>query len=180
MTSPEGWLVVIDLQHVFGDADSPWGAPRFAEIRPRVRELVAAFGERVVRTRFVAPERPAGAWKEYYEQFPFALRPPDAPLYALVDDPGDAPVIDATTFGKWGPELAAIVGEGPLTVAGVATDCCVISTVLPAADAGVPVRVVGDACAGSSDDDHDRALRVMSLYAPLVHVVTTAEVLAGR
>jgi nicotinamidase-related amidase len=180
MTSPEGWLVVVDLQHVFGDGDSPWGAPRFAEIRARVRELITAFGERVVWTRFVAPEQPAGAWKEYYAQFPFALQSPDAPLYALVDDPGDAPVIDATTFGKWGPPLAAIVGEGPLTVVGVATDCCVISTVLPAADDGVPVRVVGDACAGSSDDDHDRALRVMSLYAPLVHVVTTAEVLAGR
>jgi nicotinamidase-related amidase len=178
--TPEGWLVVVDLQHVFGDADSPWGAPRFAEIRPRVRELVDAFGERVVWTRFVAPDRPAGAWKEYYEQFPFALQSTDAPLYALVDDPGGAPVVDATTFGKWGPELAAIVGEGPLTVVGVATDCCVISTVLPAADAGIPVRVVSDACAGSSDDDHQSALRVMSLYAPLVRVVTTAEVLAGR
>jgi hypothetical protein len=40
--------------------------------------------------------------------------------------------------------------------------------------------VVGDACAGSSDDDHESALRVMSLYAPLVQVVTTAEVLARR
>ena len=178
--TPEGWLVVVDLQHVFGDADSPWGAPRFAEIRPRISELVSAFGERVVWTRFVAPTRPAGAWTEYYEQFPFALQPADAPLYALVDDPGAAPVVDATTFGKWGPELAAIVRSGPLTVAGVATDCCVISTVLPAADAGIPVRVVGDACAGSTDDDHAGALRVMSLYAPLVHVVSTAEVLAGR
>jgi nicotinamidase-related amidase len=178
--TPEGWLVVIDLQHVFGDEDSPWGAPRFAEIRPRIRELVGAFGERVVWTRFVAPARPEGAWREYYEQFPFALQSPDAPLYALVEDPGSAPVHDATTFGKWGPELATVVGEGPITVVGVATDCCVISTVLPAADAGIPVRVISDACAGSGDDDHERALRVMSLYAPLVQVVPTAEVLAGR
>jgi nicotinamidase-related amidase len=177
--TPAGRLLVVDLQHVFGDADSPWGAPRFAEIRPRVRELVDAFGDRVVWTRFVAPDRPTGAWTEYYETFPFALQPPDAPLYALVDDPGSAPVVDATTFGKWGPELAALVGAEPLTVAGVATDCCVISTVLAAADAGVPLRVVSDACAGSSDDDHEGALRVMSLYAPLVSVVTTAEVLAG-
>jgi len=176
----EGWLVVVDLQHVFGDADSPWGAPRFAEIRPRIAELAGAFGERVVWTRFVAPDRPAGAWKEYYATFPFALQPPDAPLFALVEDPGASPVVDATTFGKWGPELAAIVGEGPITVAGVATDCCVISTVLAAADAGVPVTVVSDACAGSGDDDHDRALRVMSLYAPLVRMSSTAEVLAGR
>jgi nicotinamidase-related amidase len=178
--TPEGWLVVVDLQHVFGDEDSPWGAPRFADIRPRIRELVRAFGERVVWTRFVAPARPTGAWREYYEQFPFALQPPDARLYALVEESGSAPVLDATTFGKWGPELAAVVGEGPITVVGVATDCCVISTVLPAADAGIPVRVVSDACAGSGDDDHERALRVMSLYAPLVQVVPTAEVLAGR
>ena len=178
--TPEGWLVVVDMQHVFADEDSPWGAPRFREIRPRIEQLAAAFGEQVVWTRFVAPATPAGAWKEYYEQFPWALQPPDARLYQLVDDPGAQPVVDATTFGKWGPDLAAVVGEGPLTVVGVATDCCVISTVLPAADAGVPIRVVSDACAGSGDDDHERALRVMSLYAPLVTLTTTAEVLAGR
>jgi nicotinamidase-related amidase len=178
--TPEGWLVVVDLQHVFADEDSLWRAPRFGEVRPRITDLVAAFGERVVWTRFVAPERPVGAWREYYEQFPFAVQPRDAPLYQLVADPGNHPVVEATTFGKWGPDLAAVVGEGPMTVVGVATDCCVISTVLAAADAGVPIWVVTDACAGSGDEDHERALRVMSLYAPLVHVVTTAEVLAGR
>jgi nicotinamidase-related amidase len=177
--TPEGWLVVVDLQHVFGDEDSPWTAPRFAEIRPRVRRLAEAFGDRVVWTRFVAPAEPVGAWKEYYEEFPFALRPPDAPLYGLVEDPGTHPVVDATTFGKWVPDLVAVVGQGPLTVVGVATDCCVISTVLPAADAGVHVRVVSDACAGSSDEDHDRALRIMGLYAPLVEIARTDEVLAG-
>jgi nicotinamidase-related amidase len=175
-----GWLVVVDLQRVFGDPESPWAAPRFDEVRPRVNRLAEAFGERVVFTRFVAPAEPAGAWQGYYEQFPFALQPPDAPLYELVDDPGAHPVVSATTFGKWGPDLAAVVDDGPLTVTGVATDCCVISTVLAAADAGRAVRVVTDACAGSSDDDHDRAVRVMSLYAPLVELTTTAEVLAGR
>jgi len=177
---PEGWLVVVDLQHVFGDPGSPWTAPRFEAVRPRINRLAEAFGDRVVWTRFVAPARPEGAWKEYYQQFDFALRPPDAQLYRLVEDPGACPVVEATTFGKWGPELAGIVGQGPLTVVGVATDCCVISTVLPAADAGVPIRVVSDACAGSSDDDHDRAVRIMGLYAPLVEITTTDEVLGGR
>ncbi len=179
MADPPGWLVVVDAQRVFADPDSPWGAPRFAEAHPRIRRLVAAFGERVVFTRFVAPARPSGAWVAYYEQFPFALRPPDAPLYDLVEDPAGAPVVTATTFGKWGPELAGLVGAGPLTVVGVATDCCVVSTVLPAADAGVPVRVVADACAGSSDDDHRKALGLMGLYAPLVEITTTDDVLAG-
>jgi nicotinamidase-related amidase len=179
VTAP-GWLVVVDLQRVFGDPDSPWGAPRFEEVRPRIRQLVEAFDGRVVFTRFVAPREPVGAWAEYYDSFPFALQPPDAPLYELVEEPGGHRVLDAPTFGKWGPDLAQIVGSGPLTVAGVATDCCVLSTVLPAADAGVAVRVVTDACAGSTDEDHDRALRLMSLYAPIVQLRTTDEVLGGR
>lgn len=173
-------LVVVDVQHVFADQGSPWGAPRFAEVHPAIRRLTEAFAGDVVHTRFVAPAEPTGAWVPYYEQFPFALVPADDPLYALLDDPGDAPVLDATTFGKWGPELAALVGAGPLLLAGVSTDCCVLSTALPAADAGVPVHVVTDACAGATDADHDRALAAMALYAPLITLTTTEAVLAGR
>ena len=176
----DGVLVVVDVQHVFADADSPWGAPRFAEVHPAIRRLTAAFAGRVVHTRFVAPAEPTGAWVPYYAEFPFALQPPDAPLYALVDDPGDAPVLDATTFGKWGPELAALAGDGPLVLAGVSTDCCVLSTALPAADAGIGVQVVADACAGATDADHERALAAMALYAPLLELTTTDAVLAGR
>ena len=74
-----------------------------------------------------------------------------------------------------------MVGEQPtLLVAGVATDCCVISTVLPAADAGASITVVTDACAGSTDENHQKALDLMALYGPLVTLRTTDEVLAGR
>ena len=33
----EGWLVVVDLQNVFRDPETPWTTPRFEEIRPRIR-----------------------------------------------------------------------------------------------------------------------------------------------
>ncbi len=49
-------------------------------------------------------------------------------------------------------------GQGPLLLAGVSTDCCVLSTALAAADAGVTVRVVADACAGIDDESHAKAL----------------------
>ena len=174
-------LAVIDMQRVFGEPGSLWLAPRFAEIVDPVRRLAEAFGPRVVFTRFVAPAVPHGAWRKYYEQWPFALQPPDAPIYELAD-PFAAmagPTVDATTFSKWGPELAARTGEGPLVLAGVSTDCCVLSTALAAADAGATVRVVSDACAGIDDDSHANALHIMSLYAPLVEVVTVADVLGG-
>ena len=44
-----------------------------------------------------------------------------------------------------------------------------------AADAGVPVRVIGDACAGVSEQSHRAGLEVLALYAPLVGVVARAE-----
>jgi nicotinamidase-related amidase len=84
------------------------------------------------------------------------------------------PVVTEPTFGKWGTSLQAVTGHRPhLVLTGVATDCCVLSTALAAADAGARVTVVADACAGSSDADHARALDVMRLYAPLVTVVDT-------
>lgn len=175
--SETGWLAVIDMQRVFGDAGSAWRAPRFAEIVAPVSRLVRQFGDRVTFTRFIAPEKPAGAWQRYYEQWPFALQPPHARIYELVDEFRGRPTLDATTFGKWGPELADRAGAGPLVLAGVSTDCCVLSTALAAADAGMPVQVVAGACAGADDQSHTRALDIMRLYAPLIEVVELAGIL---
>jgi nicotinamidase-related amidase len=170
-------LVVIDMQHVFGDPTSEWFTPRFAEIVPRIAGLVEVL-PRVTFTRFVAPAAPVGAWRAYYEQFPFAVQSPDAPLYQLVEAFGEHAegTVDAPTFGKWGPALAERIGDDDLLLAGVSTDCCVISTALAAADAGVHVRVLADACAGATDASHEQALAVMSLYAPLIEIVRSDEV----
>jgi nicotinamidase-related amidase len=174
-----GHLVVIDMQNVFADPSSDWATPRFAEIVPRVKDLVAAFGQAVTFTRFVAPAEPTGAWRDYYARWPFALVPPDSPMYDVVGEFGETgPAVDATTFSKWGPDLAGRLGGAPMVLAGVSTDCCVLSTAVAAADAGVRVRVVSDACAGVDDESHAAALHVLGLYGPLVEVVDTASVLA--
>lgn len=174
------WLVVIDMQVVFAEEGNPWAAPGYATAEPVVQRLVEAFGERVVFTRYVAPEHPTGAWAAYFEQWPFALVPPDDRLYDLMPAFADRPghVLTKTTFGKWGDELAALLGpDATMVLVGVSTDCCVISTALPAADAGVAVRVVADGCAGASAADHERALAAMALYAPLIEITTSDEVL---
>ena len=183
-------LAVIDMQRVFGEPDSDWFAPRFAEILGPVRQLTEAFTPRVIFTRFIAPQKPAGAWRQYYQQWPFALQPPGARIYELVDEFADqpGPTLDATTFSKWGPELAGLLGgghraggnsgsPGELVLAGVSTDCCVLSTAVAAADAGVAVRVVANACAGATDESHEQALEILRLYAPLIEVVSLAEIL---
>jgi nicotinamidase-related amidase len=181
---PRGsWLGVIDMQRVFGEPGSAWFAPRFAGIVGNVAALVDAFRPRVAFTRFIAPDAPAGAWQRYYELWPFALQPPGARIYELVDEfaaePG--PTLDATTFSKWNAGLRDQVGAGgALVLAGVSTDCCVLSTAVAAADDGVAVQVVADACAGVNDESQVQALDILRLYAPLIEVVSTADVLAGR
>ncbi|GAA1439819.1 cysteine hydrolase family protein [Leifsonia poae] len=190
MTDPV--LVVIDMQRIFGDPASDWFTPRFAEAAVTIERMLPAFGERVVFTRFVAPEHPVGAWVPYYEQWPFALVAPDDPLYDLVEpfgtalaeaeaEAGHGPrVVTETTFGKWGAALAdAIDGSDDIVLAGVSTDCCVLSTALAAADAGIRVRVAADACAGLSDADHQRALDAMALYAPLIEITDSQRATAG-
>ncbi|WP_423461776.1 cysteine hydrolase family protein [Promicromonospora sp. MS192] len=180
---PDAALVVIDMQDVFARPPSPWASPDYPRALAGTRRLLPAFAGRTVLTRYVAPAVPDGAWRAYFDQWPFALVAPDDPLYEITDL-GDvaaagAPVVTATTFGKWGPDLAAATRDaGELVLAGVATDCCVISTALAAADAGRHVLVVEDACAGSTPENHERALAIMRLYAPLIEVTTTEAVLA--
>lgn len=183
----DAWLVVVDMQEVF-TGDSPWSTPRFDDAVAGIGRLIPHFAGRTVFTRFVAPSEPHGAWVPYYRDWPFALVPDTDPLWDLTEpfrtaaaDQG-APVVTETTFGKWGTRLQQITGDHPhLVVVGVSTDCCVLSTVLSAADAGAAVTVVADACAGATDADHERALDAMRLYAPLVTVVgSTAEVVPGH
>lgn len=171
------WLVIIDPQVIFADPSSEWASPMWDEAAANIGRLATAF-DQVIVTRWIPPEAPAGSWKDYMEEWTFANVGHDDPLLDLVADyPGQ--VIDAPTFGKWN-EIASITGEHPhLYITGVSTDCCVLSTVLPAADAGAHITVISDACAGSTRENHERALGAMSLYPPQVTISTTEDVL-GR
>jgi nicotinamidase-related amidase len=70
-------------------------------------------------------------------------------------------------------------GAGGMVLTGVSTDCCVLATAVAAADAGVHVKVVADACAGITDADHQRALDVMALFAPMIEITTVEQILAS-
>ena len=179
MSAP--WLVVIDPQRIFADPASDWGSPMWPDAVANVRALLPQFVGRTIITRWVPPTaaRRVGSWDAYMKAWPFADRPADDPYFDVVDElvDIDAVVVDAPTFGKW-DALAPIVGEAAhLVITGVSTDCCVISTVLPAADAGATISVVTDACAGSSLEHQQAALTVMGLYPPQVDLRTTEDIL---
>lgn len=177
-------LVVVDAQRIFADPASDWASPFWEGAWARIRELAAEFGpERTLLTRWVPTADRGTSWGAYFEAWPFADVPADDALYELVDGARELsahPTVDEPTFGKWGPGLKTALGVGDpraemvrdvrITVVGVSTDCCVISTVLPAADAGAWVRVDEAGCAASTAENGAAALAVMRLYPPQVRV----------
>ncbi|MEI6254924.1 MAG: isochorismatase family cysteine hydrolase, partial [Mycobacteriaceae bacterium] len=174
-------LVAIDLQNVFASPSSGFFTPKFADAAAVIEHMIPVFGDRVIFTRFVAPAHPVGAWVSFYEEWPFALVAESDPIYDLVAPFGESAraTVTETTFRKWGAGLERALGDSSeMVLAGIATDFCVLSTALAAADAGVRVSVVADACAGSTDANHQLALDVMALYGPLITITDSASVLA--
>lgn len=175
-------LVIIDMQVVFADPSSEASVPDYASASAAVLRLLPTFEQRIVYTKFVAPTEPQGAWKAYYKRWPQLLRPATDPIWHITKEfpIQDAHVVSKHTFSKWGPELAAATKQtSKMLLAGVTTDCCVLSTALAAADAGVQVDVIVDACAGVSPAAHQQAINIMELHAPLINLVTVEDVIVA-
>lgn len=185
MTLPElkdnALLTVIDMQMAFAEEGSEWQVPRYGEAASKVAELVAAFDEQVVWTRFVRDAAEEGSWSAYYDRWSTFRVGETSRQWDLTFEPAEEhAVISLPTFSKWGPELAEVAPPGtPLVLCGVATDCCVLSTALGAIDAGRTVIVVTDACGAVSDQAQEQTLNVLGLLSPMVVLTTTATVLAA-
>ncbi len=180
MSDSDYALVVIDMQEAFRDASSMWCVPRYGEAEANIGRLVEHTAGHPVWTRFVRDPDEKGAWSDYYMRWHQLRVPPDAQEWELTTPAADGDeVLDLPTFSKWGPELDAMTADaGKLVVCGVATDCCVLGTVLGAADAGRSVTVVEDACAGVTDEAHQQALDLMGLLAPMVTLTGTEQFIA--
>jgi nicotinamidase-related amidase len=185
MDSP--WLVIIDMQNIFTHYPKWWGCPAAGDIIEPIRQLAARYRDRTLLTRFVAGTDHKGSWVPYYKEFSFADVPDSDPKYQIIDPLKDLVrgdnVVKMTTFNKWGDEhhgVCARTGKYPhLVLAGVATDCCVLSTAMAAAEAGAFVTVVLDACAGSSSENQLAAKNILKGYAPLIQVKDHQELLGG-
>lgn len=174
-------LVVIDMQQIFRDPASQWATGGYDAAAERIRLLVDAAGGPVIWTRFVRDPSEPGSWQAYYEHWDRCREAPDSPAWDLTMPVRDEhEILSLPTFSKWGEELAALTAGHPeLLVCGVATDCCVLSTVLGAVDAGKAVTVVTDACAGATDEAHHQALALMGMLAPMVRLVEAAELVGS-
>ncbi len=172
-------LVVIDMQEAFRMPESEWFVTRYQPAAENVMLLTARFADSVIWTRFVRDPAERGSWGAYYDRWAESRHSPDSPAWDLTfPTPEGATVVSMPTFSKWGEEVARLTdGTEHLIICGVATDCCVLATVLGAVDAGKLVTVVVDACAGSTAEAHDQAVALMGLLAPMVTVAETGPLL---
>jgi nicotinamidase-related amidase len=179
-------LVVIDMQRVFAEPDSPWSVPDFPRLEEPISRLLEAFGERAVFTRFVVPDVLVGSWRDYYREWSFVLEPDGERLLELAPPWSDHhhTVIDKPTFSAYGYELQALarrLDTSTLVLCGVSTECCVLATALAAADDGMSVRIVADACASVDRAAHEAALLVaITGFSPMIALTTVAEEIASR
>lgn len=178
----ETLLVLIDMQSAFQLDGAQWECHGYDSAAAKVQQLRAAHPGPAVWTQFVRDPLEEGAWQDYYDRWDQYRITPNDPLWQLTIEPQTQDrLIQAPTFGKWNTDLSKIAEEYQhLTVAGVATDCCVLSTVLPAVDAGKYVTVVSDACAGATQQAHEQALNLMGMLEPMVTITTTQELIGNR
>lgn len=184
-TSPsyaETLLVIIDMQKAFQLDGAQWQCPGYDSAATQVKQLRAAHPGPAVWTQFVRDPHEEGAWQDYYDKWhQYRIKPNDPMWHLTLEPEPQDTLIKAPTFGKWTTELPKIANEYQhITVAGVATDYCVLSTVLPAVDAGKYVTVVSDACAGATQQAHEQALKLMGMLEPMVTITTTDELLGSR
>src|ERR1051326_8332546 len=155
----------------------PWRCPDFGKIIEPIRRLAADYPGRTLLTRFVDAPQKAGSWVQYYKESAFANVPESDCMDEIVTAPQDLitadNVVTRTTFNKWDGILSKTGPYPHLLLAGVATDCCVLSTALQAAEAGAFVTVALNACAGSSPENQMAAERILRGYKPLIQVTGT-------
>lgn len=177
LTPQDDALIIIDMQKAFRDDGSPWQVTGYNEAAHHVASLVERYSERTIWTRFVRDPNEDGSWEDYYDRWSDFRIAEDDPTWDItlpVAD-GDA-IVTRPTFGKWGDDLSRLTaGVQNLIICGVATECCVLATVLAAIDAGKSITLVTDACAGATKDLHRQTLDIFNALHPMVSLTTTAQ-----
>ena len=102
-------LAVIDMQIAFAEPSSGWFIPRYEEVEAKVAQLVDAFENSVVWTKFVRDPEEQGAWADYYDRWSSFRVDKDSEQWDItLETRPEHATISLPTFSKWGSELADI------------------------------------------------------------------------
>ncbi len=172
-------LLVIDMQNVY-TAGQEWACEGIEEASAAILRLLKNEApKQVIFTKYVAPKHPEGVWKEYNEVN--AAINADPWLNELIPEfasfARQFPLYSKSTYSSFSiPELekAARCADHVL-ISGVVAECCVLSTVLSAIDAGCKVIYLTDAVAGLTEESRKETEKIISYFAPLHAELMTTE-----
>lgn len=178
-------LAIIDMQKVY-ESGAPWECEGMSEAADNIIRLISAgVMTDIALTRFMMPEEPHGSWMRYRSQYRDIH---DEPSHSDIIDKlapyaGEYPCFDkegysayrCASFGEWAGDANRLV------ITGVIAECCVLATVLAAADRGANVIWLTDAVAGTSADKKRMAETILDEdFAPHVTMMTTEEYLRAN
>ena len=175
-------LLLIDMQNVYTKGQE-WACEGVEAASASILRLLnSRMPEQVIFTRYLAAEHPEGVWKEYNEMN--AAINADAWLNEMMPEflpwVKTHPVYTKNVYSSFAvPEVVKAAKKARrLVISGVVAECCVLSTVLSAIDAGCKVIYLTDAVAGLSEASRTETEKIVSYFAPLhTELMTTEEYL---
>lgn len=166
-------LIVIDMQNDFVDGALPILGAK--EIIPKISSYIDTNyvnqKDHVLFTRDTHSSQYLNTLEGKYLPVVHCVK--ETPGWCIVDDLfkyanyGYGQVINKSSFGytDWGRDVDRRIGATPdlIEIVGVATDICVISNaiILRTRFPNATIKVLADMCAGTSEEKHEAALKVM-------------------
>lgn len=167
------FLLVIDMQNAYLPGN-PWGCSRMKEVIQYTLHAIDKFPkDQVAFTRFLPPENPEGAWREYNQTNKNINR--NAWMNEFVDELKPY-ICGNNTYSKSvyscckNKELYRKLEQYEhIFVTGVVAECCVLSTVLDLVDMGKKVIYLQEGIAGESRKKEEEVVSVLKGMSP-VHI----------
>lgn len=172
-------LLVIDMQNVYTNGQE-WACEGVKQASDSILRLLnSRTPGQVIFTRYLASGQPEGVWKEYNEVNASINADPwlNEMMPEFLPWTSQYPVYSKSVYSSFGiPEVAEAARHADhVLISGVVAECCVLSTVLSAIDAGCKVIYLTDAVAGLSENSQKETENIISYFAPLHTKLMTTE-----
>lgn len=172
-------LLVIDMQNVYTKGQE-WACEGIEHASASILRLLNSQEPgQVIFTQYLAPEHPDGVWKEYNKVNAAVNSDPwlNEMMPEFLPWVKTYPVFTKSVYSSFAiPEVVKAAKKARhLVISGVVAECCVLSTVLSAIDAGCKVIYLTDAVAGLSEVSRKETEKIISYFAPLHTVLMTTE-----
>lgn len=178
-------LLIIDMQNVYTKGQE-WACEGVETVSASILRLLNSQApKQVIFTEYLASEHPEGVWKEYNKVNAAINADPwlNEMMPEFLPWTKKYPVYAKNVYSSFAiPEvLEAAKKAGRLVISGVVAECCVLSTVFAAMDAGCKIIYLTDAVAGLSEASRKETEKIVSCFAPLhTELMTTEEYLNSQ